>query len=467
MSKNTKKYVWIAVAAIAYIVIAMFLPTPAGLEIAGKKAIALMVAAVILWVTEAVPVGYVSIALAMITGILGISPLGDTMKNFFSTTIIFMISSQLIAKAFVETGCGRRVALKISFMFGDTPSKVLLAFMLATGVISMFLVDIPCAIIFGGIAYGILQDCDCQPGKSKFGMSMMIGIPIAAAIGGFATPVGSGLNQLTINMLNNATGIMINFAQWSIVGVPMAIILLFLSWIIISKVLPAEIDKVAGAENVKEEQAKLGALTSDEKKFIVLFAIVVFFWVTNPITHLDNNMVAALGACVMSLAGIEVLKPEHLGNGVGWHGIMLVAGATAVAMCLTSTGASKWIADMLQGVLGGMGAFGVIVIVVLFAQFIHFLIPTGGALVSVMVPIMAAVAQGIGMSPVILALIIGYTVSNCFLMPLDPIPLATYGYGYWKMGDMTKYGLIVTIVWSILLVIFMVAANGMGIYPVA
>lgn len=461
-----KKYVWILIAILVYVAIAN-LSLPGDLSIEGQRAIALMVAAVIIWSTEVVPVGFASIALPMLTGVLGIASLGSVLSNFMSTTIIFMISSQLIAQAFVKTGVGQRVGLKISFIFGDKPEKVLLAFMLATGFVSMFLVDIPTAIIFAGIAYSLLEQNDCKPGSSKYGMAVMIGIPVAAAIGGFATPVGSGLNQLAIGQLKAATGITINFAQWCIVGVPMAIILLFAAWFIIIKALPAEIDKVAGADSVKEQAAAMGKLSSDEKKFIFIFAVTVLLWVTNPITGIDNNMVAALSACCMALPGVGLLSGDYVKKGVDWSGIMLVGGATAIAMTLSSTGASAWIASLLTNALGSMSIPMVILTVSVFAIFIHVIVPTGGALVALFVPIMAGVAINLGMSPVILALIIGYTVSCVFLVPLDPIPLTTYGYKYWKMIDMTKIGLLVSVVWIVLLFVFMVAANALGIYPVA
>ena len=466
MSSKVKKYIWLLVAVLAYILVAS-IHFPGDLSPEGQKSLALMVAAVIIWSTEVVPVGFASIALPMLTGVLGICGIGATLQNFVNSTLIFMISSQLIARAFVETGVGKRVALKISFIFGDKPDKVLLAFMLATCVISMFLVDIPCAIIFAGIAYDLLEKNGCKPGESKYGMAMMIGIPVAAAIGGFATPVGSGLNQLAIGQLAGATGITLNFAQWSMIGIPMSLILLFAAWFIIKKMIPAELSKVAGADDVKEQAAAMGKLTVNEKKFLAIFAVVVLLWVTNPLTKIDNNMVAALGACAMALSGIELLKGEHVKMGVDWNGILLVGGATAIAMTLSTTGASAWIAGLLTGALGNMSIPMVILTVSIFAIFIHVIVPTGGALVALFVPIMAGVAINLGMSPVVLTLIIGYTVSCVFLVPLDPIPLATYGYKYWKMFDMTKVGLVVSVVWILLLFVFMTIANSVGVFPVA
>lgn len=466
MNVKLKKYVWLLIAAAAYLAVNS-ISFPGDLAPEGQRALALMIASVIIWSTEVVPVGLASIALPMLTGILGVCSIGSTLSNFVNSTIIFMISSQLIARAFVETGVGQRVALKVSFIFGDKPEKVLLAFMLATSVISMFLVDIPTAIIFAGIAFGLLEKSGCRPGESKYGMAMMIGIPVAAAIGGFATPVGSGLNQLAITQLRTTAGITINFFQWSAIGVPMALLLLFAAWFIICKVCKPEISKVAGADTVRERAAAMGPLKPAEKKFIVIFLLTILFWVTNPITHIDNNMVSAVSACCMSLSGIELLNTEHVKQGVDWNGILLVGGATAIAMTLSTTGASSWIATLLTDALGSMSIPMVILTVSIFAIFIHVIVPTGGALVALFVPIMAGVAINLGMSPVILTLIIGYTVSYVFLIPLDPIPLTTYGYKYWKMFDMTKLGLVISVVWIALLFAFMVGAHSMGVFPVS
>lgn len=465
MNGKVKKHVWLVISVVVYLILTK-ITFPGELAPEGQRALALMVAAVLLWSTEVIPVGLAAIGLPMLTGVLGISPIGATLTNFVNSTIVFMISSQLVARAFVETGVGQRVALKISFALGDKAERVLLAFMLATAGVSMFLVDIPTAIIFSGIAYNVLEKNNCKPGSSKYGQAMMIGIPIASAIGGFATPVGSGLNQLAISTLNKETGITINFAQWSMIGVPMAVILLFAAWFIIIKMLPSELDRLEGAQTVKEQAAAMGPLKVEEKKFLVVFAGMVLFWVTNPLTHIDNNMVAALGACLLSVSGIELLKLDHVKQGVDWNGILLVGGATAIAMTLSTTGASKWIADLLTASFGSMSIPMVILTVSIFALYIHVIVPTGGALVALFVPIMASVAVNLGMSPVVLTLIIGYTVSCVFLVPLDPIPLTTYGYNYWKMFDMTKVGIVISIVWIALLFVFMTVANSVGLFPI-
>lgn len=247
---------------------------------------------------------------------------------------------------------------------------------------------------------------------------------MAAAIGGFATPVGSGLNILTLNTLAKVTNgaVTVNFLQWSAIGVPMALLLLFIAWWLMTKLIKPEIAVVKGSEDIKEQEAALGSLTSMEKKFIIIFGLTVIAWITQPLTKLDNTLTSCISCALMSFSGVDLITWDKSKNFVGWDGIFLVGGATAIAMTMFTTGASTWVAGIFSGLLTGMGITTVILLVCIFGILIHLIVPTGGALVALMIPIVATIATTLGISPAILALPIGFSVSNVLLIPLDPIP---------------------------------------------
>jgi sodium-dependent dicarboxylate transporter 2/3/5 len=48
-------------------------------------------------------------------------------------------------------------------------------------------------------------------------------------------------------------------------------------------------------------------------------------------------------------------------------------------------------------------------------------------------------------------------------MPLDPIPLTTYDYKYWKMTDMIKPGFVIALAWIVINAVFMYGAQMIGI----
>ncbi len=99
----------------------------------------------------------------------------------------------------------------------------------------------------------------------------------------------------------------------------------------------------------------------------------------------------------------------------------------------------------------GASSLVVILFVVVFTILIHLLVPVNPAIVSVMVPTLAAFAVSIGMNPAFLVIPMGFTVSAAFLLPLDPVPLMTYSSGHYKMGDYFKAGVPVCILWTIVM----------------
>ena len=240
---GVRKYVWMIITILLYVVCSRMTP-PEGLSVEGWRAIVLMVCAIITWVTEFIPIGISSCLLLFIPGLTGVQTTNVIMQNFGITTIFFMLSSGIIARAFIDCGLGYRISLYITPMLGKKSRMVLLSFMICSAVISTVLADIPTTIILSGIGYTLLKENGCLPGKSRFGRSMMMGIPIAACLGGFATPVGSGINVLCINLLKNIAGQDVTFLQWTLIGAPLAVVLTLLAWFILSVLVKPEIDEV-------------------------------------------------------------------------------------------------------------------------------------------------------------------------------------------------------------------------------
>lgn len=439
------------------------MPTPQGLTPNGQKALALMIVAVISWIFEVIPIGISAALFAMLMGILGIIPQKDAMASFMIPTVFFIMSAFIIARGFIDTGLGNRISLYVSTLFGTKAEKVLLSFMLPTAIISTVLADIPTAVIFSSMAYTLLKKNDCTPGKSNFGRSVMMGIPIAAAIGGIGTPAGSGLNVLALSLLKSSANVEINFLQWTLIGFPMSIILTLVSWYIIKKMVPSEFENVKGLDDVKKELKNLGGLTLGEKKFIAIFSVTLILWVTQPWNKIDTAVVAIVTATLFFLPGIELCTWEKAKSTVSWDVLLLVGASSSLASALTATKAAPWLANTFLGGLTGLGIVMLLLIVSAFGVFSHLIIPVGNAVLAVAIPVIAVVAAKVGVNPGILTIPIAFTASCVFLIPLDPIPLTTYNYGYWKFSDMAKPGVIISLIWIVLNIIFMYGAQLLGI----
>ena len=191
-------------AAIGMTGVVLVLPTPEGLPPEAHRMAALFVGVLVLWSTEALPIAVTSLlALALqplfrLTSLVADRPpttgaiFGAAVANFMSSVFFFVLVMFAIALAWVKTGLARRFALWMIAQAGTDARRTVYVFMIGTALISMIVSDVPAAAIFMAIAVGILDKLELRPG-SRFGRVVMIGIPIAALIGGVGTPAGAAM----------------------------------------------------------------------------------------------------------------------------------------------------------------------------------------------------------------------------------------------------------------------------------
>ncbi len=107
---------------------------------------------------------------------------------------------------------------------GKGTDKLILALMIAAAFLSTIMSNVPVSAMMMSISMGILRATNAQPGKSRLGRTLMIGIPVAAMCGGIVTPGRSSLNVLAIGLFNAATGETVTFFDWMMVGVPLCVV---------------------------------------------------------------------------------------------------------------------------------------------------------------------------------------------------------------------------------------------------
>jgi len=464
MSPSMKKAIWLVVAIAVYFII-ISLPTPAGLKPVGQKAIALMVVAVIAWITEIVPIAISALVLTFMQHIIGTIAMGPAVQNFANPTLLFVLSSFFLAAALTASGLGKRLSMKLTILSKGSPKKVIFYLMAATAVLSTVISDVPAAAAFAPIGLALIDKNNCKLKASNFAKSLMIGIPFAALIGGVATPAGSSLNVLSLSLLKSTSKIDISFVQWASVGIPVVIIAIPLAWKIMTMVYPPEMDHLIGLEDVHKEYQEIGPFSKKEMKFLVIMILLLITWFTESIHKVPLQASATIGAALFFLPGIELLTWDTAKQKVGWDTILLIGAASSLGTTLWTSGAATWIANSALTGIKGSSALMVILFVVVFTILIHLLVPVNPAIVSVMVPTLAAFAVAIGMNPAFLVIPMGFTVSAAFLLPLDPVPLMTYSSGHYTMGDYFKVGVPVCVMWTIVMTLaMMLLAGPLGLF---
>ena len=167
--KNDKVKKWLCLILIfgGFFILRNFVPS--GLDQAGWDGFLVLFVAVLLWLTEAVPMAVTAVFVLFFGAWVGFEKEANILANFASTGPFFLLAAMVIGQIFTKVGLGRRISLYVLPMFGNKAKAVLLAVMMGTCVVSMFLADIPTALVFFGLCAPILEQNGCEPGKSKFG----------------------------------------------------------------------------------------------------------------------------------------------------------------------------------------------------------------------------------------------------------------------------------------------------------
>ncbi|MDX1580458.1 MAG: SLC13 family permease, partial [Alphaproteobacteria bacterium] len=142
-----------------------------------------------------------------------------------------------------------------------------------------------------------------------------------------------------------------------------------------------------------------------------------------------------------------------------WGLILLFGGGLSLANAMAGSGLAEWISESLS-VVSAWPLFLVIAAIVAVVVFLTEL-TSNAATTSAFVPVIAALAIGLGLDPVVLAAPAAMAASCAFMLPVATPPNAiVYGSGYISIPQMVKAGF-----WLNLLSIFMVTLFALVLLP--
>ncbi len=219
---------------------------------------------VIWWLTEAVPIPATSLLPLAPMPLLDVQDMGATAQRYGHPLIFLFLGGFLLAAGMRRVGLHRRIALLIVKFIGKTPDRITLGFMLATAFLSIWISKTATTIIMLAVGLSVSdfvrEWTTDQAMVRNFGVALMAAIAYSASIGGVGTLIGTPPNALRASFLADNHGVEISFFGWMLIGVPIVLIMLPLTWLLLTRVLfPAKciaIDDPKGI--VEKELAALG-----------------------------------------------------------------------------------------------------------------------------------------------------------------------------------------------------------------
>ncbi|MDR1588004.1 MAG: hypothetical protein LBS57_11160, partial [Treponema sp.] len=178
-------------------------------------------------------------------------------------------------------------------------------------------------------------------------------------------------------------------------------------------------------------------ITGAEIKTLVITGIMLALWILSSWYRGINVMVVALaGCCAFCLPGINVLKFKTFLEHISWESFFLVGTVLSLGSAMVSNKVSDWLISLIPTLILPVPLLIAFVTALTFILLV--IIPVAPSLVTFMSLPFITLAAGMGVSPVLIMLVFGLCVANCYLLPLDTVPLLTYSTGYYSMTDMMK-----------------------------
>lgn len=448
---NKKACIGILLAAfllIAFIAV----PPPEGMTEAGMASIGVFLAAIVLWVTEAFPVSVSAICMIILMPFVGVMDFEQAISGFGTNTAFFIMATSGITIALVESTIPLRITAKLLEVTHGKARYIVLGFCLASGLLSGIMSSLATCALFYGFVLSMLKTAKHVPGASRLGRALMIALPVCCGIGGFLTPAGTPGNVLMMEIMSDY-GIEMSFASWSAVGIPFGLfaLLLVAVWLpIVFK--PEDLDESA-QQLIYDQRSELGALTSKEKKSIIIILSMLVLWFAGSwIKPLNTTTVAVLGMLVMFLPGIDILNWKNFNAGCDWNLVFIMGTATIIMSGVTSTGAMNWIVEHLFANLNQLPSVVMWIIVAIAVCVIRALVPTTTAVISLFAPMLYSVAQMTGANLTAMLLIPAFWgPAAMLLLYTEPIFLITFGEKYYTELDLLKFGWLPSLIMAVLI----------------
>jgi sodium-dependent dicarboxylate transporter 2/3/5 len=458
---------WLGLAAFA---LTALLPAPGTMPQSAWLVAGLVVWMAVWWMTEALPLTATALLPFLVLPLSGIMTANATASAYYSPTLFLILGGAFIALAIERTGLHRRLALAILKRLGSGGGamQLLLAFMLASAILSMAISNTSTALIMMPMALAVLAGGERSTASSSEAVgrqdgisgALPLGIAFAASIGGLGTIVGSPTNAIAVGLLDETVGVRISFLQWTLFGLPIVFLGVPLAAWIVGKVqrVAAHPFDLAAARAAIDDHAPW---TVPERRLVPLVALAFVLWMTQPLTEpLLPDGALTDGTIAVFVGLLLFVVPDGTGRPLltwpeadraPWGVIMMFGGGLALAAGMGASGLAEWLGQsllVLEAVPLFVVALAVVALVIVITEFASNVATASG-----IIPVVGALVVALGADPLLLAMPAALAASWGFMLPAGTGPNAiAWATGRVHLPRMVKAGLALDILGTFLIV---------------
>lgn len=456
---------WALIGGLALFSLLLWLPAPEGMPPEAWKVCAVLALMVVWWATEAISLAVTALIPLIAFPLLGVFDMKHAAAPYASPVIFLFMGGFMLAMAMERWHLHSRIALNIVRWMGTGADRIIGGFMLATALISMWTSNTATVALMMPVSLSIVRlllresrtESD-DKNAHQFAAAMMLGLAYAASIGGVGTLIGTPTNAVFKGFMEQLYGVEIGFAQWMYVGVPISLVMVFVTWVVLVKVLfRSHLGALKSSSDlISNELAKLGPMSVGEKRIGLIFLLVAGLWIFNaplsdmfPAADINDASIAVVGALLLFLTPVDLKKGTFVlswkqAEKLPWGVLLLFGGGLSLAGGITYSHLDLWLGNEFAGVVQ-LSTWQLVMLVTLLMVMITEVMSNTAA-ATTFLPVVAAIAVGFGINPMLLMIPATIAASYAFMMPVGTPPNAmVFGSGYIRMSQMLKAGLIINL----------------------
>jgi solute carrier family 13 (sodium-dependent dicarboxylate transporter), member 2/3/5 len=441
-----------------------------------RAMLAIFVASLILWITEAIPNYLTSLILIIALVLTGVLPEKVAYAQLGHEVMWLNILSFVLASMLVVTGVAKRFALWFILKFGKNASSIFLSFIVINLVLSIFIsattakaaILLPIFMVIAAV-YGASNG-----NRNNFGRNIILQNLFQINMGASSFLTGSGANLLAASLIAGAIGSDIFFSDWMIAAFPGAMILMILGWIVGSKIIfPIEKENrkpsiEGGMDTLRVELENMGKVSFNEIKSIFIFVSILALWVTDRYHGISPTAVAFMGAIVALMPKIGIVSWNEVD--IPWHLLLFSAGAYTLGAGFNVTDLpSIAVNSMFDGLgISDNTPFWVLYLILTFGMIYSALIFQSKTMrAMIFIPIAIGIATRFGFEVISLALPLAFLIEHVYVLPFNSKPaLLLYSTNHYSWTDTFKFGITMqTLAWLLSIIMAMTYFKWLDITP--
>ena len=406
----------------------------------------ILVLLVVLWTTEALPIGVTSLLPIILFPAFGILDVSQATSNYGNPIIFLFLGGFMLAVATEKIGLHRIIAKKLLAFFPKTPRGIITALGAASVALGTKLSNSTVPLLLITVARSVTQDSTL---RSRF----LLAVAFGASISGITTPIGTPPNLIYLGFLRTVGFEAIGFTTWIFMMLPLTLTMLaIMVWILSWRCKDMQLESNS-LGNVK--------MTKEHIRLLVLLGgLLIILLLNSPIKPyydglgFNENVILLAFGLLMFAPKIGFLEWED-SKLIPYEIIFLFGAGFCIAMAISKI----QLGDAFQQIFVYFADLPFILFLLFAALVTLFatMFISSTALIAIFLPVVFAATQSFLDAPTqsLTMLIVTISAGFAFMFPISTPPNAiVFSKGGISIRQMFGFGIVLSLIGVALVIAF-------------